>query len=66
MMSKKMEELIDKYKNYMTTSEYHMLHTLLRYNLLLELKKDYTFNYKRFIGYNLKREVIFCKEIKGK
>ena len=61
-----MEELIEKYKFYMTTSEYNMLHTLLRYNLLLDLKEDYTFNYKRLIGYNLEREVIFCKEIKGK
>ena len=61
-----MEEVIEKYKNYMTTSEYKMLHTLLRYNLLLDLKEDYTFNYKRLIGYNLERQVIFCKEIKEK
>ena len=61
-----MEELIEKYKFYMTTAEYNMLQTLLRYKLLLELKEDYTFNYKRLIGYNLERQVIFCKEIKGK
>ena len=61
-----MEEVIEKYKNYMTTSEYNMLQTLLRYKLLLELKEDYTFNYKRLIGYNLERQVIFCKEIKEK
>lgn len=61
-----MKELIEKYKYYMTASEYKMLHTLLRYKLLLELKVDYTFEYKRLIGYNLEREVIFCKEIKEK
>lgn len=61
-----MEELIEKYMYYLKTSEYKMLHTLLRYNLLLDLKEDYTFNYKRLIGYNLERKVIFCKEIKEK
>ena len=61
-----MKELIEKYMYYLKTSEYNMLQTLLRYNLLLDLKEDYTFNYKRLIGYNLERQVIFCKEIKEK
>lgn len=61
-----MEEVIEKYMYYLKTSEYNMLQTLLRYKLLLELKVDYTFEYKRLIGYNLEREVIFCKEIKEK